>query len=291
MRHRPSHLISALRRASLALAVLACAPAWAQATAGGTLAKLSSAKAITLGVRQDAAPFSFIDASGKPAGFSWMLCQAVVQQLSAELKTPLAVSYKAVSLTDSFKLLQRGEIDIHCGSTAHTAEREQLVAFSDTFYISRVVAAHRAQDSKYTSTREFGRVGVLQGSTAQQLMQNYAVKKASTVSVQTLVPLASYAEGASLLKSGAIDTLVADELLIPKDPAIARRPAQLTLEPYALVMRQGDGALVDAVDKALAKVLGSPRGKQMANAAGLDVNALTQEAWRSPNKHPAPPQF
>lgn len=152
-----------------------------------------------------------------------------------------------------------------------------------------MVAAHRAQDAKFASAREYGRTGVLQGSTAQKLMQTYAGKKASTLALGALTPVPSYAEGVRLLKAGQIDTLVADELLIPKDAAIALRPEQLTLEPYALVMRKGDAAFVDAVDKALHKILGGGQGKQLAQDSGLKVEHLTRDAWQSPNKQPAPP--
>ena len=283
-------IVSIARRSVLTLALLAALPAVAQtAPAAGTLAKLASTKAITLGVRRDAAPFSYLDAAGKPGGFSWALCQAIVQQLSSDLKTPLQVKFEPVTLVESFERLGDGRIDLHCGSTANTAERAERVAFSNTFFVSRVVAAHRAQDAKFASAREYGRTGVLQGSTAQKLMQTYASKKASTLALGALTPVPSYAEGVRLLKAGQIDTLVADELLIPKDAAIALRPEQLTLEPCALVMRKGDAAFVDAVDKALHKILGGGQGKQLAQDSGLKVEHLTRDAWQSPNKQPAPP--
>lgn len=283
--------ISILRRGVLAAAALASVSAFAQAQPADTLARVAASKTITLGVRQDAAPFSYIDAKGKPAGFSWDLCQAIVQQLSSELKTPITVKFEAVTLGQSFNWLKDGRIDLHCGSTANTAERAQTMAFSDTFYISRVVAAYRAQDGQYASAREFGRAGVLQGSTAQRLMQTYATQKAARVAINAVVPVSSYAEGARLLKNGGIDTLVADELLIPKDAAFATRREQLTLEPYALVMRKGDSRFVDAVDRALHKVVGGPQGRQLAEAAGLKIDAMTTDAWRNPNKQPAPPVF
>ena len=283
-------IVSIARRSVLTLALLAALPAVAQtAPAAGMLAKLASTKTITLGVRRDAAPFSYLDAAGKPGGFSWALCQAIVQQLSSDLKTPLQVKFEPVTLVESFERLGDGRIDLHCGSTANTVERAERVAFSNTFFVSRVVAAHRAQDAKFASAREYGRTGVLQGSTAQKLMQTYASKKASTLALGALTPVPSYAEGVRLLKAGQIDTLVADELLIPKDAAIALRPEQLTVEPYALVMRKGDAAFVDAVDKALHKILGGAQGKQLAQDAGLKVDHLTRDAWQSPNKQPAPP--
>jgi glutamate/aspartate transport system substrate-binding protein len=275
-----------------AAALLAGAAALAQTRPPiDTLARVAASKTITLGVRQDAAPFSYIDAAGKPAGFTWALCQAVVQRLAAELKTPVTVKFETLTLAQSFNWLREGRIDLHCGSTAHTAERAQSVVFSDTFYVSRVVAAYRAQDGKYASAREFGRAGVLQGSTAQQLMQNYASRKAERVAIGAVVPLATYAEGVRMLKAGQIDTLVADELLIPKDAAIATRREQLTLEPYALVMRKDDRAFADAVDRALRKIVTGPQGRQLADAAGLKIDPMTSDAWRNPNKLPAPPLF
>lgn len=274
--------------ATLALAAMA-APAWAQAAPADTLAKVASSKTITLGVRTDAEPFSYLDAAGKPAGFSWNLCQAIVQQIGEELKTSIAVKFEPVSLSDSFTLLKSGKIDLHCGITSNTAARLAEVDFSDTFYVSRVVAAYRANDAKHASPREFGRTGVLRGSTAQGLMQTYAAKKAATLMLGPVRQVASYSEGVQQLKSQAIDTLVADELMIPQDPAIALRRDQLTVEPYALVMRKGDRALQGAVDRAMHKVLAGPLGKKLAANNGIKLDSLTLDAWRNPSKQPAPP--
>ncbi len=279
------------RRALLSVtalaAVAAAAPALAQSS--DTLARVAATKSITLGVRQDAQPFSYLDGNGKPAGFSWGLCQAIVQQIGDELKTPIAIKFEPVSLFDSFNMLKDGKIDLHCGITSNTAARAAQVDFSDTFYVSRVVAAYRAGDTQYASPRAFGRTGVLRGSTAQGLMATYASKKAATLLLGPVREVNSYGEGVQLLKSKAIDTLVADELMIPKDPAVALRREQLTVEPYALVMRKGDRALQAAVDRAMQKVLNGPQGKQLATSNGVQVDHMTVDAWRKPSKQPAPP--
>lgn len=289
--------LAATRRAALTLALALSLPALAQTAApaqaparADTLAKISASRSITLGVRRDAAPFSYLDSAGRPAGFSWNLCLAVVHNLSQALGVPLTVKFMPVSLEESFKQLNAGQIDLHCGVTAHTSARAQQVAFSDTFFLSQVVAAHRASDKKYESTREFGRTGVLQGSTAQQLMQTYAQTKAHSHHLGPITAVASYAEGVKLLREGAIDTLVADEPMLPQAADIAiRRSDPLTLEPYALVMRKNDAAFAAAVDKALRPVLASPQAQRLADQAGLKVPSLTKEAWRRPHKLPAPP--
>ena len=114
---------SALRRALAGAAAALCvAPVFAQPAAApvNTLAKVAASKTITLGVRKDAQPFSYLDAAGKPAGFSWNLCQAVVQQIGDELKAPIAIRFETVSLSDSFDMLKAGKIDLHCGVTSNT---------------------------------------------------------------------------------------------------------------------------------------------------------------------------
>ena len=77
--------------------------------------------------------------------------------------------------------------------------------------------------------------------------------------------------------------------MIPQDPAIALRRDQLTVEPYALVMRKGDRALQGAVDRAMHKVLAGPLGKKLAANNGIKLDSLTLDAWRNPSKQPAPP--
>jgi glutamate/aspartate transport system substrate-binding protein len=278
------------RRGIVAACCLFSLSVWAQSAAPvDTLASLATSRTLTLGVRTDAAPFSYVDAAGRPGGFSWALCRAVVAQLEADLGAPITVKFQAVSLAESFTQLRDGGIDLHCGITTNTSERAQVVDFSNTFYVSRVVAAHRKQDTHYADEREFGRTGVLQGSTAQQLMRTYATNKVATRSLGPVTAVPSYTDAVRLLKSGAIDTLVADELLIPADAAIATRRKHLTVEPYALVMRKGDKGFVEAVDRALARVLKSPQGRKLAETAGLKVDHMTQDAWRNPNKQPAPP--
>ena len=111
-----------------------------------------------------------------------------------------------------------------------------------------------------------------------------------SASIDTMVPVKSYEEGVAKVKAKEADTLFADSVLIPLDPAIDRRRSLETVEPYALMMRKGDRAFVDAVDRALAKVLASPQVRQLATDAKLDgkLNILTTEAWRHPSKEPAP---
>jgi ABC-type amino acid transport substrate-binding protein len=96
----------------------------APALAEGTVDKIKSSGTITLGVRQDARPFSFLDGEGKAQGYSVALCEAVVRQLKIQLEMPeITVKYALVSADDRFQRLAKGEIDLECATSTYTLSR------------------------------------------------------------------------------------------------------------------------------------------------------------------------
>lgn len=269
------------------------APVQAQAQAApDTLAKIRSEGVIRLGVRDNAAPFAYVDAKGKPGGFTWEVCRALVKNLEAELGRPIEIKVVPNAFAAPFDLLKDGRIDMQCGATTHSAERAKQADFSNTFFVSGIAVAYRKEDVQYANPLKFGRVAVLANSTAAKIMERRMGAKGSA-SIDAMVPVKSYEEGVAKLKAKEADTLFADSVLIPLDPAIDRRRSLETVEPYALMMRKGDRAFVDAVDRALMKVLSGPQARQFATDAKLDgrLNILTTEAWRRGSKEPAPQMY
>ena len=269
------------------------APVQAQAQAApDTLAKVRSEGVIRLGVRDNAAPFAYVDAKGKPGGFTWDVCRALVKNLEAELGRPIEIKVVPNAFAAPFDLLKDGRIDMQCGATTHSAERAKQADFSNTFFVSGIAVAYRKEDVQYANPLKFGRVAVLANSTAAKIMERRMGAKGSA-SIDTMVPVKSYEEGVAKLKAKEADTLFADSVLIPLDPAIDRRRSLETVEPYALMMRKGDRAFVDAVDRALMKVLSGPQARQFATDAKLDgrLNVLTTEAWRRGSNEPAPQMY
>ncbi len=269
------------------------APVQAQAQAApDTLAKVRSEGVIRLGVRDNAAPFAYVDAKGKPGGFTWEVCRALVKNLEAELGRPIEIKVVPNAFAAPFDLLKDGRIDMQCGATTHSAERAKQADFSNTFFVSGIAVAYRKEDVQYANPLKFGRVAVLANSTAAKIMERRMGAKGSA-SIDTMVPVKSYEEGVAKLKAKEADTLFADSVLIPLDPAIDRRRSLETVEPYALMMRKGDRAFVDAVDRALMKMLSGPQSRQFATDAKLDgrLNILTTEAWHRGSKEPAPQMY
>ena len=283
----------ALIAATAQLAFTAPVQAQTQAQAApDTFAKIRSEGVIRRGVRDNAAPIAYVDAKGKPGGFTWEVCRALVKNLEAELGRPIEIKVVPNAFAAPFDLLKDGRIDMQCGATTHSAERAKQADFSNTFFVSGIAVAYRKEDVQYANPLKFGRVAVLANSMAAKIMERRMGAKGSA-SIDTMVPVKSYEEGVAKLKAKEADTLFADSVLIPLDPAIDRRRSLETVEPYALMMRKGDRAFVDAVDRALMKVLSGPQARQFATDAKLDgrLNILTTEAWRRGSKEPAPQMY
>src|SRR5579864_7640418 len=85
------------------LSLVACLLATAAgAQSGGeglspTLAAIKSRHAVHLGYRESSPPFSFLDQANRPIGYSLELCQAVVEEIGAEVDDPnLKIEYVKV---------------------------------------------------------------------------------------------------------------------------------------------------------------------------------------------------
>src|SRR5512135_3724955 len=113
---------------AVAVGMLGAAPSGAQES--GTLKKIKDRKVITLGVREGAAPFSYVDAKQQYIGYSIDLCMKIVEAVKTQLKMPeLTVAMKKVTPQIRMQMLMSGDIDLECGSTTNSVERQKWVAF------------------------------------------------------------------------------------------------------------------------------------------------------------------
>src|ERR1700722_6891440 len=76
---------------------------------GPTLAAIKNADVVHLGYRESSPPFSFIDPSGRPIGYSLELCEAIVDEISAEFGHPnLKIEYVKVTSDDRIPAVVQG---------------------------------------------------------------------------------------------------------------------------------------------------------------------------------------
>ena len=82
-------------------------------------------------------PFSFLDQANRPIGYSLELCEAVVDEIGAEIDEPdLKIEYVKVTSDDRIPAVVENKIDLECGSTTANAERAKQVAFSPLMFVA-----------------------------------------------------------------------------------------------------------------------------------------------------------
>ena len=286
-------LFRALPLAAFASFVFA-SPAFAQAPAD-TLARIKETRAITLGVREAARPFSYLDEQKQPVGYSVDLCLAAVDEIKRTLKLPeLKVNYKVVGGAERIPKLESGEIDLECGSTTNTKARQEKVAFSYTIFVAgiRVLVP---KGTRVDSVKDLGGlpVALSKGTTSEKL---FTQLNASEVKMQ-LTTFASNGEAYQALKEGKVRAFPQDDSLLvglaSYDKAMDRldlSSAQLSVEPYAIMLRKGDTALGAAVDRALSRLYAGGdidalyRKWSTNERINIQMSRLTRDSFARPNK-------
>lgn len=247
----------ALLAAVAAMAV--SAPALAQALSG-TLAKVKESGEIRLGHREVSIPFSYLDDQQKPVGFAMDLCSKVVDAVRAELKlSSVQVKLQPVQLSNQIPLIQNGTIDIVCGPATNTLERQKVVSFSNTIFISSIRAVVRKDSPVKTFEDMAGKpVAFTAASTSIGLMAGREQEKKFQVN-KVLSP--DHAASFLTLTTGRTEAFVMDDILLASLVANSPNPANwriiddpLRIEPYGLIVRKDDPQFKALVDRTLASL-------------------------------------
>ncbi|MFM0346033.1 glutamate/aspartate ABC transporter substrate-binding protein [Paraburkholderia sp. RL17-347-BIC-D] len=119
---------------TIAIATTLAGTARAEETSA-TLKKIRDTGVISLGVRESSVPFSYYDEQQQVIGYSQAIALKIVDEVKKGLNLPnLKVKEVPITSQNRIPLVQNGTVDIECGSTTHTKDRDNQVAFSNSFF-------------------------------------------------------------------------------------------------------------------------------------------------------------
>lgn len=252
----------------LAAAVLLTTAAAAQ-TSGGegltpTLANIKATHVVRLGYRESSPPFSFLDQSNRPIGYSLELCEAIVEEIGVEVDDAnLRIDYVKVTSDDRIPAVVQNKIDLECGSTTANAERGKQVAFSPLMFVAGTkLMVPKASPVAAVTDLKGKTVVVTKGTTNEQAM--HAVDKKLSLGLN-IVTAADHEQSYQMLVDGKADAFATDDILLYA--LIARHKAQdkfrvtgeyLSYDPYGIMFRKVEPQLTAVVERAFRK-LGSNR--------------------------------
>jgi glutamate/aspartate transport system substrate-binding protein len=280
--------------------MLATAPAVAQELTG-TLKKIKDTGTITLGYREASIPFSYLDDKQQPVGYAMDLCLKVVDAVKSELKMPnLKVATQAVTSGNRIPQLQSGNIDVECGSTTNSVERQKQVAFGLTYFVVNVTAAVKKNSGiKGLADLNGKTISTTSGTTSVPLLKQY--EKTKNINVKEIYGK-EHSESFLLLAQDRVSAFVMDDILLAGQIANSGNPGEYVIiqeslrqEPYSMMLRKDDApfkALVDRtlanvmksgeIDKIYAKWFTSPIPPKQVNM-NFPQTPVIREAFKNPN--------
>ena len=226
----------------------------------GTLKKIKETGTITIGHRESSIPFSYLDDKQQPVGYAMELCGKVVDAVKTELKMPnLKVAYQPVTSANRIPLLQNGTIDLECGSTTNSVERQKQVAFGPTYFVVNISAAVKKDSGIKTFADLNGKtVASTSGTTSIPLLRGY--EKAKGIDFKEL-QAKDHAESMQLVASDRAQAFIMDDILLAGQIANQQNPGQymilpesLRTEPYSMMLRREDPQFKALVDRAVTAV-------------------------------------
>src|SRR6266480_5100696 len=251
----------------LLAASLLAAAASAQTSGEGlspTLANIKNAHVVRLGYRESSLPFSFLDHSNRPIGYSLELCEAIVEEIGVEVDdADLKIEYVKVTSDDRIPAVTQNKIDLECGSTTANAERAKLVAFSPLMFVAGTkLMVPKASPIAAPADLKGKTVVVTKGTTNEQAM--HTIDKKFSLGMN-IVTSPDHEQSYQMLVDGKADAFATDDILLYG--LIARHKSQdkfrvageyLSYDPYGIMFRKGEPQLTAVVERAFRK-LGSNR--------------------------------
>ena len=252
------------RRAIVATAMLllgaasafAQTPSLPEAGLTGALAKIAHSGVVVIAHRDASVPFSFLDHSGRPIGYSIDLCAAIVEEIGRTLgRDDLRIEYLPVTSETRLPAITDGRADLECGSTTANLERAKRVSFSPLMF----VAGTRVMVAKGTPWRDFHdlkgkKIAVTAGTTNIGALKRLDEKFGLGV---TLVEAPDHEQSYRLLADGKVDGFATDDVLL--SGLIAQHKSAdrfavvgelLSYDPYGIAYRHDDQPMKSAIERA-----------------------------------------
>ncbi|MEI6001686.1 transporter substrate-binding domain-containing protein [Paraburkholderia bengalensis] len=283
--------------AAAALAPLAMSAHAAELT--GTLKKIHDDGVIVLGVREASIPFSYSNGD-RTIGYSQSIALAIVDDIKKTLAMPnLKVREVAITSANRFPMLVNNQIDLECGSTTHTRERESVAAFSNSFfqYAVRMIARKNAGITDFPDLA--GKTVVTTAGTSdERLVRQLNSEKQLNMRIASAK---DHSDAFAAVKADRAVAFVMDEPILYGFRATDPRPddfivtgTPLGYETYACMFRKGDAPFRELVNRVIAKMQTSGEAERLYNVwftqpippHGINLNYPLSAEMRALFAHP-----
>jgi glutamate/aspartate transport system substrate-binding protein len=266
-----------------------------------TLKRVRDTATITIGVRESSVPFSFIDSQKQPQGYSVDLCLKVADAVKNELKLPrLDVRFVAVTSTNRIAMVKDGKVDLECGSTTNTRERQKDVAFAYTTFVAGIrMLAKKSSNINGIEDLRGKTIVVTRGTTSEKMLRRMNEERVLKL---TILESKDHDESFAAVAEGRAVAFPMDDVLLYGLISKAAKPDEfavvgkyLSVEPYAIMLRKDEPAFERLDDRTLNEMFQSGEIRKVyarwfaTKDLTVPMNQYLREAFAVPNTYPAFP--
>jgi glutamate/aspartate transport system substrate-binding protein len=211
-----------------------------------TLKKITDTGVIKIGHRDASIPFSYLDENQKPIGYGVDICTKIAEAVKTQINKPdLKVEFVPVTSQTRIPILTGGNIDMECGSTTNSIERQKQVAFAPTYFMTGTkIIVKKSSGIKGYDDLKGKTVVFTQGTTNERAMKAYNDAKNLGIN---FIPSKDHAESFLAVETGRAVAFPMDDILLYSLKASAKNPDDyvvvgefLSDDPYAIMIRKDD---------------------------------------------------
>jgi glutamate/aspartate transport system substrate-binding protein len=266
-----------------------------------TMKRVRDTGRINLGVREASVPFSFLDAQKQPQGYSVDLCNKVADAIKAELKLP-RLEHKFVPVTSANRIpaLLENKIDLECGSTTNTRDRQKQVTFAYTTFVAGVkMLAKTASNISGIEDLRGKTVVITKGTTSETIIKRLNEERVLKL---TIIESGDHNESFKAVEDGRAVAFPMDDVLLYGLISKSKKPDEyavvgkyLSVEPYGIMMRKDEPQLEKVVNRTLVELFQSGEIRRLytkwfsTKELTVPLNQYLKEAFAAPNTYPAWP--
>ena len=226
--------------------------------ADGRLEKVMESKKLTVGAREGAPPFGFVNEKGEWVGWSMDLSKAIHQSIEKKLGTKIELEFKAITPQTRVPLIVNGTLDWVLGTTGKNIRREEVIDFS---YLNNAVCVqmlHR-KSKNFKSYQDLAgkRVGVTLGSNEFRTLT--AMGKSGEINPPPkVIGFEKHSLGFLALQQGKTDAHVTLDVTLNSLKLKSKNPDEWTVHgpelfcmPNGILLAEDDSDWTDTVNGAL----------------------------------------
>lgn len=222
---------------------------------------------LSVGVRSDAFPFSFLDAQGQPAGYSVDLATLIQKDLESQLKRSIQLQFTEVNTASRYDAVRQGKVDLLCDSTSFSQSRAMNYRFSIGYFLTGTQLLIKENNPLGTLFR----VGIITGTTNADSVRR-------RLAFADFVNLPDRAAGMQALERNRIDALASDGILLEGMRKTSGAPNKFSVIPrtpydeqtYACILPLGNDRFQSIVNQTLTQFMQGVLDQNPENLALFD---------------------